>query len=72
VAEAERGVEGVAVVLESSLRVTACPYPVPSPTSSSPKDTRLSEQTRASNKKIVKYNDIDEVNLKYNDKEDEC
>ncbi len=50
VAEAERGVEGIAVVFESSLRVTACPYPLQSPTSSSPKDdTELSEQTRACN-----------------------
>jgi hypothetical protein len=40
--EAERGVEDVAVVLGSSLRVTACPYPLPSPTSLSPKATRLS------------------------------
>jgi hypothetical protein len=31
VAEAERGVGGVVVVLESSFRVAACPFPLPSP-----------------------------------------
>ena len=48
-AEAELGVEGVAVVLEPSIRVAACPVPLPSRRSLSPKDTRLSEQIRASN-----------------------